>query len=166
VAAEASTIPGDPPQTFLIRPGASWKPSQATDSFVDSLAAIDLTRVNGGLPVAAGRILEVRARGRFDFDSQGNLSDGATGLLVSSAGTPVAPGIGSTVGPTVTANECGLTSGADAFPDDFLIPNDSPATVVVPSGAVSLRLSVVDCFYRDNRVFPGDPIRVTVTLRP
>jgi hypothetical protein len=85
---------------------------------------------------------------------------------VDAAGATVVPASGSTVGPTFTADECGQPSAADAFPDDFLIPNDSVATIVVPSGAVSLRLSVVDCFYSDNRVFPGGPIRVTVTLRP
>jgi hypothetical protein len=165
-AVTPSAIAGDPPQTYLIRPGASWKPSQPSDRFVDSLATVDLSLVNAGQPVPAGRTLELRSVGSFYFDPLNNLRVEAVGLLVDAAGQRLAPGSGSTVAATSSAVDCGQVSGPDVVPEDFQIPTGSVATLVVPSGAVALRLSVEDCFYNDNRVYPPDPIRVTVTLRP
>jgi hypothetical protein len=166
VAAQPSTIAGDPPQTFLIRPGASWKPIPPQTSFVDALASLELARINGGVPVRAGSVLEVRSTGSFFFDVLNSLATGATGVLVDATGRRLTPGTGSTVAATSSAVDCSQPAGPDAVPEDFLIPAGSFATLVVPSGAVALHLSVDDCFYNDNRVVPLDPIRVTVVLRP
>jgi hypothetical protein len=154
------------PGTFLIDPGATWKPNPAGDYDVASLVSVDLALLNNGQALGAGRVLEVTSAGRFQFNAKGDLSVVAAGLLVNASGLGLTPGSGSTVGAVSASTVCGQPDIADSIPEDFSIPNDSVATLVVPEGARAMRLSVSDCYYSDNSIYSADPIRVIITLKP
>jgi hypothetical protein len=154
------------PGTFEVNPGATWKPSPPGDTNSASLVSVDLTRLNNGQPVPAGSSLDVTSAGSFYFNSVGDLSSVATGVFVNAAGSLLAPNpVGSTVGPTSSTLDCNQLGLPDAVPEDFTIPSDRVATVVVPVGATAMRLSVSDCYYQDNRKYSADPIRITITLK-
>jgi hypothetical protein len=157
----------DPPNsnTFLINPGASWKPPPSDDFYNQPLASVDLALLNNGQPVPAGRVLQVQYTGQFYYTVNGDLAVGAAGLLVNASGQFLAPGGGSTVGATSAATDCKLLNVPDTIPEDFSIPSGVVGTVVVPEGATAMRIAVSDCYYKDNSAYAADPIRVTITLQ-
>lgn len=153
--------PGD----FQVNPGASWRPRSPGDYFSGTLSSVDLTRLNGGKPLGGGRILDVQSLGSFHYDIQGHLAYVATGLFVDAQGQPLAPATGSGVRSVSSSQECGLSSGGDSVPEDFAFSATLAQPLVVPEGAAALRLSVSDCYFRDNAL-SDDPIRIRIILRP
>ena len=84
-------------------------------------------------------------------------------MFVDAAGTPVAPLPGASFQSPSASADCGVSDLGDTIPEDFVIPSTGTLSIALPTSAAELRLSVSDCYYKDNSR-SDDPLRVTVKL--
>ncbi len=154
------------PFEFPINPGATWKPLMGDrDGLHGPVTVIDLRKLVASAATLAGTTLTVRALGAYESSSEDGIRSTQTNVsavFVDAKGVFVRQTRQDALPDAVTRICRDLTGDADPFFGDFLIPAGEPARLVVPAGAVQLRVSVDDCRFIDNVSSTVDPLRLHI----
>lgn len=152
------------PHTYEINPAATWKALVGDDDANRGpVTVIDLRKQVSSIETLAGATLRVQVLGGYEsnVDGGGRASFfNVSAVFVDKKGVYVPQRADSAL-PSAGAR-CAGGDAADPYHGDFLIPAGMPARLVVPAGAVHLRLSVDDCRFIDNESLRSDPLRLEI----
>lgn len=152
------------PHTYAINPAATWKQLVGDDDANRGpVTVVDLRKQVSSVETLAGATLRVQVHGGYEsnVDTGGRATlFNVSAVFVDRKGVFV-PQRADAALPSAGAR-CAGTDAADPYYGDFLIPAGTPVRLVVPAGAIHLRLSVDDCRFIDNETSGTDPLRLEI----